>query len=157
MTAGQEGKGKNRVSDSLNFGRFTVWIRNSVMSFPSCPAVILPWNKHSHTSKNSNSFIYHIFKGFYDRSILVKVKGVKLITLAMNNPVALEKFWNSVGRIKYSWPPERDKLAEAEVSKLNLPDECRHTVLGCKFTAHGLELIRAHECDCLYRGVLRFW
>ena len=37
--------------------------------------------------KNSNSFIFHILKGFYDWSILSKVKGVKLLPLAMNNPV----------------------------------------------------------------------
>ena len=44
-------------------------------------------------------------------------------------------------------------MAEIEVSKLDLPEECRHIVLGCKFTARGLELIRAHEYDCLYREV----
>ena len=44
-------------------------------------------------------------------------------------------------------------MAEAAVSKLNLPDECQHIVLGCKFTAHGLAIIREHERDCLYRSV----
>ena len=62
---------------------------------------------------------------------------------------------DSFDRVAYSWPPERDKVAEAEVSKLNLPEECRNIVRGCKFTAHGLEIIRSHEVDCLFREVDR--
>ena len=60
------------------------------------------------------------------------------------------------GRVTYTWPPERDKVAEAEVSKLNLPEECRNIVSGCKFTAHGLDIVRSHEIDCLFREVVRF-
>jgi len=56
-------------------------------------------------------------------------------------------------RVTYTWPPERDKAAEAEVSKLNLPEECRNIVSGCKFTAHGLDIVRSHEIDCLFRPV----
>ena len=55
-------------------------------------------------------------------------------------------------RIAYSWPPERDKATEAEIKRLNLPDECRHVVAGCPFSAHGLQLVRAHERDCVYRA-----
>ena len=59
-------------------------------------------------------------------------------------------------RVTYTWPPERDKAAEAEVSKLNLPEECRNIVSGCKFTGHGLDIVRSHEIDCLFREVERF-
>ena len=87
MTAGQEGKDITEfLIHTVNLPKFSE-SETLFFLFPSCPAVILPWNKHYHTSKNSNSFIYHILKGFYDRSILAKVKGGKLITLAMNNPV----------------------------------------------------------------------
>ena len=50
----------------------------AVLPSPSSSAVIWPCTKHYHTSKNSNSFIFHILKGFHDRFTLTKVKGGKI-------------------------------------------------------------------------------
>ena len=61
----------------------------AVLPSPSSSAVIWPCTKHYHTSKNSNSFIFHILKGFHDRFTLTKVKGGKLNTPTVTHPVVL--------------------------------------------------------------------
>ena len=74
MTAGQEGKDRTEfLIQTVNLSKFS-----ELESSCDETSTIIP-------QKNSNSFIFHILKGFYDQSILAKVKGV--IPLAMNNPV----------------------------------------------------------------------
>ena len=87
MTARQDGKEKNgfpihqileklQCESEFQFYLFPPVLNSSVHE----QSTIIP-------QKKSNSFIFHILKGFHDRSILAKDKGVSKVTLAVNNPV----------------------------------------------------------------------
>ena len=87
MNSGQEGNNRTKIwihtvifpkfgESEINFFLFPLVLQSSV----HVQSTIIP-------QKKSNSFIFHILKGFHDRSILAKDKGVSKNTLAVNNPV----------------------------------------------------------------------
>ena len=87
MTSGQEGIVITKIKI------YTVNLQKlSELETMFCPFSSVLQSSGHETSliipqKNSDSFIFHILKGFHDRSILAKDKGVSKVTLAVNNPV----------------------------------------------------------------------
>ena len=95
--------------------------------------------------KSSDSFIYHILKGFYDSSIPAKVKGVKLITLAMNNPVP--HFFRFLRHDMSKLTPEIDFLDNFTLV---------NRFLSSYFTPESLQMARLHFGSYLSQMLMDF-